>query len=392
MRSKHLLFGLVIVLLFSACGSGQSAPSGASPGAATSTENLVAKVKTGIIRVQTSLCDGTTDIGTGFIVGPRLVATVEHVVDGAAKITLLRDGRVLAQAVVIGEDPARDLALLRTRQAISGYRFQFENAAPGLGEDVLALGFPLGLPLTVTHGSVSGLDRAIPIQSVTRRQLVQTDAAVNPGNSGGPLLATDTGKVVGLVDLGTSQANAIAFAVSAGVASPLLTAWKVAPQPIADASCAGVTLGPGASAAPSGATGSDLGSYAIAVARLLDESAAVRKQLVSAIAQDGSAAGVAGQTLASVVAARRAEVATAEAMSFPQGAAATQASLVRAFRLSLASDLLYQRWVNTQSQPALAQAQANDTTTVAAKATFVRAYNSLRANAGLPPIPTSFPF
>jgi S1-C subfamily serine protease len=102
---------------------------------------------------------------------------------------------------------------------------------------VAALGFPLGLPLSVTRGSVSGLHRAIGIESIVRQNMIQTDAAVNPGNSGGPLLSAKTGDVLGLVDLGTTQANGLAFAVSSRVASPLLDAWKAAPQPVSVGGC-----------------------------------------------------------------------------------------------------------------------------------------------------------
>jgi hypothetical protein len=98
------------------------------------------------------------------------------------------------------------------------------------------------LPLTVTTGDVSGSDRTIPIDGIDRTDLVQTSAAVNPGNSGGPLM-TDSGQVVGLVDLGTNQANGLAFAVSARVAAPLIQSWSYSPQP----------AGPGCSAAPSAA-------------------------------------------------------------------------------------------------------------------------------------------
>jgi hypothetical protein len=67
--------------------------------------------------------------------------------------------------------------------------------------------------------------------------LIQTDAAVNPGNSGGPLVLLPSGKVIGLVDLGSLRANGIAFAVSGGVAAKLMDAWKVAPQPLPAAGC-----------------------------------------------------------------------------------------------------------------------------------------------------------
>ena len=107
-----------------------------------------------------------------------------------------------------------------------------------------ALGFPFGLPLTVTQGSVSGLDRTIPIDGIERQDLVQTDAPINPGNSGGPLVSVDTGEVIGLVDLGTTQANGIGFAVSALVASPLIAAWQAAPQVVAPANCSATTSSP----------------------------------------------------------------------------------------------------------------------------------------------------
>jgi hypothetical protein len=118
-----------------------------------------------------------------------------------------------------------------------GYDFVLEKRAPELGEDVAVLGFPLGLPLSVSRGLVSGADRTVPIDGIKRRRLVQTDAAVNHGNSGGPLISLENGKVVGLVDIGTTQANGLAFAVSSQVAQPLLNAWAVSPQPIVAAGC-----------------------------------------------------------------------------------------------------------------------------------------------------------
>ncbi|HXW79945.1 MAG TPA: S1C family serine protease [Acidimicrobiales bacterium] len=170
------------------------------------------------------------------LLGPRLVATVEHVVDGASSISLIRNGKVLALGTVIGSDSTRDVALVRTNSPIGGYEFKLSGSPPLLGEDVAAIGFPFDLPLTVTRGSVSGLDRTIPINGIDRTNLIQTDAPVNPGNSGGPLI-DDNGTVVGLVDLGTNQANGLAFAVSAVTAGRLIDAWLSAPQPQPLASC-----------------------------------------------------------------------------------------------------------------------------------------------------------
>jgi serine protease Do len=240
----------------SACGGGASSTSSSTHSAAvhrvtathtsTSTSStdvlaaLVAKTRSGVIRIEANGC-GTQDIGTGFLIGPRLVATVEHVVAGATSISLVRDGKTLAAGTVIGDDPVRDVALVQADARLSGYVFQFASAAPALGDSVAALGFPLGLPLSVSQGSVSGTGRTIPIDGVNRRELIQTDAAVNPGNSGGPLLSLDSGRVDGLIDLGTTQANGIAFAVSAQVAKPLIEAWEAAPQTGPAQTCQSVT-------------------------------------------------------------------------------------------------------------------------------------------------------
>lgn len=357
---------------------------------ATSPEQLVARVKTGIIRIQTTTCDGEW-VGTGFLVGPRQIATVEHVVDGAAAIVLKRRGQTIGAAKVVGEDPTRDLALLETKKPIGGYEFTLAARSPRLAESVVALGFPLGLPLTVTQGSVSGLERKIPIESVVRRQLVQTDAALNPGNSGGPLLATDTGQVIGLVDLGT-EAQGTSFAVSAAVAQPLLQAWRVAPQPVPSESCGGLPLASGAGGSAGGGGSSNRYGYVQAVARIIGNSAAVRKVLLTAVSEARSKPGAAQAAVAQVVAARRDELALAEGMSVPSGAGSVQGLLVRAYSLSLVSDRLYQRWIDTGSAALLAQAQANDSQTSAAKRSFLSAYNRLRLDVGLAPIRPNFPF
>jgi S1-C subfamily serine protease len=198
--------------------------------------SLIAKVRSGVVKIDVSACDGG-DEGTGFLLDRRHIVTVEHVIHGATSIRLVRDGAGLATATVVGTDPARDLALLATSRPIAGYHFMISSRIPALGDEVATLGFPLNLPLSLTRGVVSGSDRTIPIGGLQRRNLIQTDASINPGNSGGPLISTKTGKVVGLIDLETDQANGLAFAVSGQVAAPLLQAWTAARQPVAATTC-----------------------------------------------------------------------------------------------------------------------------------------------------------
>jgi S1-C subfamily serine protease len=158
---------------------------------------IIADVRSGVVKIENATCDANYE-GTGILIGPRLVATVEHVVADAHEITLRQGGQSVATATVIGRDPERDVALLRASKPLSGHVFHFSPRSVALGEDVAAIGFPFRLPLTVTRGSVSGKGRNINVDDVPRRRLVQTDAAVNPGNSGGPLVSAISGDVLGL--------------------------------------------------------------------------------------------------------------------------------------------------------------------------------------------------
>jgi S1-C subfamily serine protease len=198
--------------------------------------DLVARVRSGVVRVEVETCS-QSDVGTGFIISPGRIATVDHVVDGALSITLVRFGKVVGSATVIGADPQADLALLKTDAPLDGYRFSLANRAPRIGESVAALGYPLGLPLSVSTGAVSGADRTITIDGVKRRGLLQTDAPLNPGNSGGPLLEVGTGRVLGLVDARNANGAGLGFAVSIATARPPLQAWNLAPQPQPAESC-----------------------------------------------------------------------------------------------------------------------------------------------------------
>jgi hypothetical protein len=360
-------------------------------------------VRSGIIRIETTTCDAQ-EVGTGFLVGPNLVATVEHVVDGETQIALKQNGRRLSSATVIGFDPARDLALLRTAKPIPGYVFKLAGRAPRLGEEVAALGFPLGLPLTVTKGSVSGLGRTIPIANVARRQLVQTDAAVNPGNSGGPLLATDTGEAVGLVDLGSSF-NGISFAVSSQVAKPLLSAWQAAPQPISAAECAGANPPPVAAPQPPASTNTRLtfSGYSGRVDRLLASSAAARKRLSSLSADGGSNNGArvehARADLVHVISARQALLKTVETWNVPPVATRVNGLLQESLVASLASDRDYLRWVEARltgdtptAHAALTTAASDDQQATSLKRTFLSTYNRLRQSAGIAPLPPDYAY
>ena len=190
--------------------------------------------QSGVIRIETVSCTNS-GVGTGFLLSPTLVATVAHVVTESAVVSLV-NGTQRTTGTVIGSDPTHDLALVRADQPLTGYQFHFATSAPSVGDAVAAIGFPVGGPITLTHGDISGLNREITVNGTTRTGLLQTDTPLNPGNSGGPLIATD-GSVVGLVDALLTNANGIGYAIPADQASVADRQWAAAPASQPPAPC-----------------------------------------------------------------------------------------------------------------------------------------------------------
>lgn len=196
--------------------------------------------------METTSCDAS-GVGTGFLLSPNLIATVDHVVDRSAVIILLV-GTQQTTGTVIGSDPSRDLALVRADTPLSGYQFTLADTDPAVGVRVAAIGFPIGDPITLTQGGISALHRNINVEGSQHLDFIETDTPINPGNSGGPLLTGD-GKVAGLIDAGNTQANGIGYAVPARLAQPDFAQWTAAPRPRPNATC-GHPLGPSQEADP----------------------------------------------------------------------------------------------------------------------------------------------
>lgn len=140
--------------------------------------------------------------GSGVVISPDgYIVTNYHVVSNADQVTVTFNDRFTTQAEVVGKDPSTDLAILRVKEKNLPY-MEFGNSDDvRLGQWVLAVGYPLTLDATVTAGIVSAKSRAIGInrsQSASAiESFIQTDAAVNPGNSGGALVNT-AGQLIGI--------------------------------------------------------------------------------------------------------------------------------------------------------------------------------------------------
>lgn len=231
--------GLFAGWTFARAGLGTSAitnpgASSSSVAAALSPQNqqeaAIAKVEPAVVQIVGQVARGTA-LGSGVIVDKNGdIVTNNHVVDGASALQVtLSNGRSVP-AQVVGTSPAHDLAILRI-QPYAGMVVATlgDSARLTVGEEVLAIGSPLGYSGTATSGMVSALNRtAQESSSVRLTGLIQTSAPINPGNSGGALIDLQ-GQVVGIPTFSAvnsetnTPAEGLGFAIPSNQVKAVLT-------------------------------------------------------------------------------------------------------------------------------------------------------------------------
>ena len=186
---------------------------------------IVEKVTPSVVGVSSTLSKGKAT-GSGIIMtADGYIVTNAHVVEGAENVTVLLDSKNEYDAEIVGSDAQTDIAVLKisTDEKITPAEFGNSDDLV-VGETAVAIGNPLGFELysTVTSGIISGLDRELTIEDKLLR-LIQTDAAINGGNSGGALV-NSFGQVIGIssAKIVTIDAEGMGFAIPINDAVPII--------------------------------------------------------------------------------------------------------------------------------------------------------------------------
>lgn len=206
-------------------------PATTKPPAPLSAEDIAKRALKATVLVETP-----TKLGTGFVIAGGLVVTSLHVVAGAQQVTVkLPSGQVLVVQSIRGVDRRADLALLDANLKMPGLPLAPDETNVSAGAPVVIVGNPEGLQGTVSTGVISRKRKAGP-----GLELLQVDAAISHGSSGGPVLDRD-GHVIGVVELYLSGGQNLNFAVPIAYVQKLL---KASDYPISMATFASMTAPP----------------------------------------------------------------------------------------------------------------------------------------------------
>ncbi|OBK74836.1 S1C family serine protease [Mycobacterium sp. 1274761.0] len=229
-----------------------SVPAASLP--AGSVEQVAAKVVPSVVKLETDVGRASEE-GSGIILSTDgLILTNNHVVataKGAETTVTFADGRT-TKFTLIGADPSSDIAVVKADGVSDLTPITIGSSANlKVGQDVVAIGSPLGLEGTVTTGIISALNRPVAAGGDVRNQntvldAIQTDAAINPGNSGGALVNMN-GELVGvnsaIATLGGESADAQSGSIGLGFAIPIDQAKRIADELIQNGSASHASLG-----------------------------------------------------------------------------------------------------------------------------------------------------
>lgn len=190
-------------------------------------KEIIREVQKKVVMVE--LEDGT--VGSGFLFNNKGdIITNAHVVSGAKKVKIRTTDAMGYDGEVIGISTETDVAVVRVKglENIEPLKLSSKTSLE-LGDEILALGSPLGFQNTVTTGIISGTDRELEVEPYKYDNVYQISAPIAPGNSGGPLIDRRTGNVVGINSARIEQGS-IGFSLPIGSVLPLVNSWSETPM------------------------------------------------------------------------------------------------------------------------------------------------------------------
>jgi len=255
----------------------QAQPVAATPG---SIQQIAAKVLPSVVQVQVMMGNQGGE-GSGVVLScDGLLLTNNHVVESASgagngAITVTLNDRTSASASIVGRDPSADIAVIKIANQSTLTPIAIGSSANlAVGQNVVAVGSPLGLAGTVTSGIISALNRPVSTGGAGSGQssvldAIQTDAAINPGNSGGALVNMN-GQLIGInsaiASLGTSSSNgAQSGSIGLGFAIPIDQANRIAQELITQGTATQAVLGVSITATPAPTASTATGATIAAV-------------------------------------------------------------------------------------------------------------------------------
>ncbi|MDQ0484464.1 S1C family serine protease [Guptibacillus hwajinpoensis] len=199
----------------------------------TDLKSIIHETQKSVVQIEAQLKDDDTSSGSGFLYNTTGdVITNAHVVDGAEKITVKTSDAKQFEAQIIGMGDTTDIAVIRVPGLKETEPLAVaEERMAEVGDEIIALGSPLGLQNTVTTGIISGLDREFILEPYRYEHIYQISAPITNGNSGGPLIDADTGEAIAINSAGTDS-GAIGFSIPLPNVIDEIKGWSEEPVEI----------------------------------------------------------------------------------------------------------------------------------------------------------------
>jgi serine protease Do len=191
-----------------------------------SLKSIIKSTQDKVVQIET-----TNSQGSGFLYNDKGdIVTNAHVIGYEVDVTIRMSDQQTYRGHVIGRSDYTDIALIRVPELTNTTPLKVQHEKAETGDDIVALGSPLGLQNTVTVGIISGIDRSFKLDPYYYENMYQITAPISPGNSGGPIVSGIDGSVLGINSVKYVKENSIGFSIPMYAVLPTLEEWSKNPM------------------------------------------------------------------------------------------------------------------------------------------------------------------